>query len=119
MNEPIGRPTSETDGLEERWPRDGDLLFIEASWASDAQIVRDPKERFYRMPMGYMRAGDVLIERAIDDIADRRNVVYAVLFCYRQSIELFLKQLIEAFPNGTRNRKLTHTQPECSLESLC
>ena len=109
MNESIGSATSESDELEERWPRDGDLLFIDGSWASDAHIVRDPKERFYRMPMGYMKAGDVLIERAIDDVVDRRNIVYAAVFCYRQSIELFLKHLIEEFPSGRGNRKLTHS----------
>ena len=49
------------------------------------------------MPMGYKRAGDILIDQASTDVVDRANVIYAALFCYRQSIELFLKSLIEAF----------------------
>ena len=36
----------------------------------------------------------------ISDVVDRPNVIYAALFCYRQSIELFLKRLIEEFGQG-------------------
>jgi len=82
------------DELDTRWPRDSDRLFVEQSWAYDTHIVRDPKERFYRMPMGYMRAADLLIEHVMNDVSDRKNVVYAALFCYRQAIELFLKCLL-------------------------
>jgi hypothetical protein len=90
----------EAGDFEERWPKEGDQLFVQSSRACDAQIVRDPSERFYRMPMGYKRAGDILIEHASGDDADRPNVVYAALFCYRQSVELFLKRLIEEFGTG-------------------
>ena len=96
------------DELDTRWPRDNDRLFVEQSWASDAHIVRDPNERFYRMPMGYMRAGDLLIERALNDVVDQKNIVYAALFCYRQSIELFLKSLLSRFSSGTPQSKPTH-----------
>ena len=43
--------------------------------------------------MGYKRAGDLLVDQAATDVVDRPNVIYAALFCYRQSIELFLKRL--------------------------
>jgi hypothetical protein len=89
--------TSETSGtgtFETRLPKNGDRLFLESTWAYDAQVVRDPKERFYRLPMGYKRAGDLLIDQATTDVVDRANVIYAALFCYRQSIELYLKSLI-------------------------
>jgi hypothetical protein len=103
---------SNTEAPEERWPHDGDRLFIQASWAYDAHVVRDPKERFYRMPMGYKRAGDLLIERAGADTVDRANIIYAALFCYRQSIELFLKRLIDEFDTETYRRKNTHNLGE-------
>ncbi len=90
----------EAKDLDTRWPKDGDRLFVESTWAYDAQVVRDPGERFYRLPMGYKRAGDLLIDQAATDVADRANVIYAALFCYRQSIELFLKRLIEQFGKG-------------------
>jgi hypothetical protein len=94
-NEPL---KSEDSGS--RWPENGDRLFIESTWAYDARIVREPGERFYRMPMGYKRAGDILIAQAAADVVDRRNIIYASLFCYRQSMELFLKRLIEEFGKG-------------------
>lgn len=94
--------------LDTRWPRDSDRLFVEQSWARDAQIVSDPKERFYRMPMGYMRAADLLVEHAMNDIVDRKNVVYAALFCYRQAIELFLKSLLVEFSTAADQQKPTH-----------
>jgi hypothetical protein len=99
---------SKPEDLEDHWPRDGDRLFIEASWAYDAYVVRDPKERFYRMQMGYKRAGDVLIEHAGAHVVDRANVIYAALFCYRQSIELFLKRLIDEFGTKSYMPKNTH-----------
>lgn len=88
---------SDNCDLESRWPRDEDRLFIESQWAYDGHIITDPGERFYRMPMGSHRAGDILINQAINDAVDRRNILYAALFCYRQSIELFLKKFINAF----------------------
>ena len=90
----------EAEDFETRWPKDGDRLFVEFALAYDAPVVRDPGERFYRMPMGYKRAGDILIDQAAAVVVDRRNIIYAALFCYRQSIELFLKRLIEEFGNG-------------------
>ena len=92
--------TSETDDFEARWPKGGDRLFVESAWAYDAYVVCDPRERFYRMPMGYKRAGDILIDHAEANVVDRKNIIYAAIFCYRQSIELFLKRLIEEFGKG-------------------
>jgi hypothetical protein len=101
--------TPEMEEFESRWPRDGDRLFVPSEWSRDAYVVRDPGERFYRMPMGYKRAGDILIERAATDAVDRANVIYAALFCYRQSIELFLKKLVDTFDDEqARAAKTTH-----------
>ena len=90
----------DAEDFEARWPEEGDRLFIESKWAYDAYVFRDTGERFYRMPKGYKRAGDILIDQADSDVVDRPNVIYAALFCYRQSIELFLKRLIEEFGQG-------------------
>lgn len=61
------------------------------------------------MPMGYKRSGDILIDQASADVVDRANVIYAALFCYRQSIELFLKGLIERFDSEeVRSANNTH-----------
>jgi len=98
----------EREDFESRWPKDGDRLFVESAWGYDAHVVRDPGERFYRMPMGFKRAGDVLVDQAGADVADRPNIIYAALFCYRQSIELSLKVLIEKFRSG-RTKLATDT----------
>ncbi|MBI4464037.1 MAG: hypothetical protein HY647_04980 [Acidobacteria bacterium] len=97
---PMKDDTSETDDFEARWPKEGDRLFVESTWACDAYVVCDPKERFYRMPMGYKRAGDILIDQAAANVVDRNDIIYAAIFCYRQSIELFLKRVIEEFGKG-------------------
>lgn len=100
----------EEDGnFELRWPKEGDHMFVEAESPSDAHVTGDPAERFYRMPMGYKRAGDILVDRADVDLADRRNIIYPALFCYRQSIELFLKKIVDAFGGADlRSQKKTH-----------
>jgi hypothetical protein len=95
-------------GFEDPWPRDGDRLFVEGSWPYDAQVVRDPNERLYRMPMGYSRAADLLVEHAAANVEDRNNVIYAALFCYRQSVELHLKRIILKFGTTSRNATVTH-----------
>jgi len=102
---------SQTEDTERHWPRDDDRLFVTTSWAYDAYVVRDPSERAYRLPMGYKRAADLLVERAATDVVDRANVIYPVLYCYRQALELFLKGLIDEF--GARRTENTH-----SLRSL-
>jgi len=86
--------------LESRWPGLGDSFFVKNGGTGVANVVSDPLERFYRMPIGYKRAGDVLICHALANRVDRDNVVYGVLFCYRQAIELFLKRNIDTFRNG-------------------
>ena len=79
------------------WPTEGDRLFVESVWAYDAQVVSDPGERYYRLPKGYYRGADILIEHAIIDVTDRPNIIYAALFCYRQAIEVSLKQQISEY----------------------
>jgi hypothetical protein len=100
--------------LEGPWPKEGDRLFVESHWGTDAHLVRSPAERFYRMPIGYKRAGDILVDNAAAEPADRQNIVYAALFCYRQAIELFLKRLIEEFGQKTLPSLNTH-----DLSDLC
>lgn len=95
-----------------RWPRDEDQLFVEAHWLSGARITRGPHERRYRMPKGYKRAGDLLVEQAAEDADDRSNVIWPILFCYRQSVELFLKALIDEFASAGSQRRNTHSLAE-------
>jgi hypothetical protein len=83
--------------LEDKCPQHTDRLFCPGSWPYDAHVLADPKERFYRMPQGFMRAAHLLVDQALTDVSDRMDIVYPILFCYRQAVELYLKQLIENF----------------------
>jgi len=91
---------------ETRWPTDDDRLFREGHPAYDVPVTSHVGERGYRLPMGYRRAADLLLEHAAEDVVDRKNIIYPALFCYRQCIELFLKQLIHVgsgtYPHGHR-----------------
>ena len=66
----MSKDKRENEKLETRWPKEGDRLFVESAWAYDAPVVCDPQERLYRMPMGYNRAGDILIDQAVSDVID-------------------------------------------------
>jgi hypothetical protein len=97
------------DDLESRWPQEGDRLFVESNWSTDAYLTSDPAERFYRLPLGYKRAGDLLIDRAAADPLDRANIIYPAIFSYRLSIELFLKKIVDEFGDeDLRQQKKTH-----------
>lgn len=110
----------EADHYLSRWPQDADRLFVTSVRPRGAQLVRDPGERFYRMPMGYKRAGDILVDQAATDVAELPNVIYAALFCYRQSIELFLKGLIEEFDHGSNcSPELTHDLDKLWRRFMC
>src|SRR5437867_4868885 len=86
-----------------RWPREEDCLFRDTGLASDMFLAGDPGERSYRLPQGYKRAGDVLLEQVAACSADQSNLIYPALFCYRQSLELFLKTLLERFDQRAKN----------------
>jgi hypothetical protein len=74
-----------------RWPQTGDQLLVSRRHAS---IYPDKGERNYRLLRGYKFAGDLLVQRALTDIAERNNLIFPVLFCYRHYIELALKATI-------------------------
>lgn len=91
------------EDLEMRWPRDGDSLFPETERATDTFIAGSADERHYRLPQGYKTAGDMLIDQISAGYIDKANLIFPALFCYRQSVELFLKAMLERFGQGARN----------------
>lgn len=94
--------------IDRSWPKDGDRLFLASTSTTDAYVTRDPSERFYRLPRGYKLAGDLLAGQAASEVADRSNLIYAALFCYRQAIELYLKWLISDFEVRGLQPRPTH-----------
>lgn len=93
----------EDEDEEARWPQEGDRLFQDTGRACDTPVSGDPGERSYRLPKSYKRAGDVLLEQIVTSEADRPNLIYPALFCYRQSLELFLKTILERFGQRSKN----------------
>jgi len=79
-----------------RWPTRGDRLFAPDIF-DDAEIHSDTVSRFVFLMDGYKDAGDVLVEEALSDDVARNGLVYPILFCYRQFIELSLKWQIEHY----------------------
>ncbi|HEY4372508.1 MAG TPA: hypothetical protein VGN52_11340 [Burkholderiales bacterium] len=99
----------EEDRLGSRWPMNGDRLFVEGTFGFGSPLTDDIGERLYRMPKAYKRAGDLLISQGLADCADRANVIYPALYCYRQAIELYLKVLINAYGSEeVKDRKYGH-----------
>ena len=82
------------DSINDRWPKLGDRLFVVGR---DAMLAQDAPERTYRLTRGYKCAGDILIQTALEDAAQRHNLVFPILFCYRHYIEIALKDIIDQY----------------------
>jgi hypothetical protein len=89
--------TEQTEDLGLRWPKEDDKVFVEVhplrgAWASPAT-----DERLYRMIKGFHESGDLLV--AETELNPRRalDLLYPVIFAYRQSLELRLKYLLMAY----------------------
>lgn len=93
----------------DRWPAADDQLLTDGR---DTYPAASAFERGFRLLRGYKRAGDVLVQQALSDRADRDNLVFPALFNYRHYIELALKAIIEergAFAGvalGTKDHRL-------------
>jgi hypothetical protein len=111
MTEPFGYSYDVFKRFTERWPKSGDRLL---SPGRDTFLAEEAEERNYRLLRGYKRAGDILIQSALADRADCKNLVFPALFNYRHYIELALKAIIEdhgAFAGVSRADK-NHKLPE-------
>ena len=81
-----------------RWPTVGDRLFTPSPhWHGNAVIAAHPHSRLVLMMNGYKKAGDVLVGRATDEMAERDVLVFPAIFNYRQFIELSLKYLLSTY----------------------
>ena len=84
-----------------RWPHTGDLPFKPAAAElGNAVVSEDVAIRFVAMIEGYKLGADCMVERAGDNSIDRDQLVYPVIFNYRQFIELSLKRQLMVFGDG-------------------
>ena len=82
------------DDFPEHWPRTGDRLFVQGGWGVDAQLSTFRGERLYRMKKAFKTSGDLLVSQSEEDTHERQNLVWPIVFCYRQYIELALKDML-------------------------
>lgn len=85
------------DDLPDHWPRMADHLFAQNCWAFDASLSTFRGERMYRMKKASRNAGDLLVAHTADNAHERDNLVWPIVFCYRQYIELALKDVIAIY----------------------
>lgn len=88
----------ELAGFKIRWPDAAESAFRKSSnWFENAHISEDPFERLYFMTEGYKLGADLMVEQAHQEPHIRDRVVCAVIFNYRQYLELSLKYLIASY----------------------
>lgn len=74
------------------WPEPGDNLFGEAKdWRMNACVNWGGRGIY---SLGYRMAADTLVERVTTARQDQDALIHPIVFCYRQSLELLLKDLL-------------------------
>jgi hypothetical protein len=102
--------------LPKHWPRVGDRLFVQNCWRLDAAIATFRGERLYRMKKAFKNAADLLIVYTEENAHERDNLVWPIVFCYRQYIELSLKDVIAEY--GPQMENTRAIQPNWNTHSL-
>jgi hypothetical protein len=75
------------------WPKPGDQVFAEADdWWMNACINWGGGPQVYLA--GYRRAGEILVAEVARNQHDADVLVYPIVFCYRQYLELLLKDTL-------------------------
>jgi hypothetical protein len=83
------------DDLPEHWPRLGQRLFVPGSPGRDADVASGLEERMYWMKEAFKETADLLTDHAEENYHyDKKKFVWPIVFCYRQYIELALKEVI-------------------------
>jgi HEPN domain-containing protein len=83
------------------WPKAGYQLFEQGhDRRKQAEFGGDPTSWFAAQSDGYKKAADLLVEEAD---GNRNFVVYPIVFCYRQFVELAIKGLLARYGNPIWN----------------
>jgi hypothetical protein len=83
-----------SDERELPWPRERDEVFASADdWQMNACVNWGGGWLLYAV--GYKNAGDVLVARVEEDRGEADALVYPIVFCYRQYLELLLKDTLK------------------------
>lgn len=85
------------------WPKIGDTLFSSNGSAHEAYIARSTDERQYHLQKGYKLAADLLVAQSEDEPWQRQKLIYPIVFCYRHSLELTVKAILEEYGEPSDN----------------
>ena len=89
--------TAEAEDRQLLWPRDGDRAFVEVHPLRGAWVAPATDERLYRMIKGFHESGDLLVAETELNLRRSMDLLYPIIFNYRQSLELRLKYLLMAY----------------------
>jgi hypothetical protein len=89
-----GTDAEQTEDLGLRWPQEDDKVFVEAHPLRGAWVSPATDERLYRMIKGFHESGNLLVAETEQNPRRALDLVYPVIFAYRQSLELRLKYLL-------------------------
>lgn len=95
-----GTGQMETDGStpdQLMWPSRFETPFVETRPFQGAGVAKRTDERLYRMIRGFHEAGDLLAMGGARHAHRAQNLLYPVIFNYRQSLELRFKYLLMAY----------------------
>lgn len=79
------------------WPSRHATPFVETNSFQGARAAKNTDERLYRMIQGFREAGDLLVMEGTGDPYRAQNLLYPVVFNYRQALELQLKYFLMAY----------------------
>jgi len=89
--------TPDSDDAAPYWPRASDKTFVETAPFRGAWAASATDERLFRMIKGFHEAGDLLVFECNAEPRRALNLLFPLIFSYRQSLELRLKYLIMAY----------------------
>lgn len=89
-----GADAEQTEDLGLRWPQQDDKVFVKAHPLRGAWVSPATDERLYRMIKGFHESGDLLVAETESSPRRALDLVYPIIFAYRQSLELRLKYLL-------------------------
>ena len=79
------------------WPTLGDQIFKDGhGWSSNAKVDGHAPSRMHHMIEGYKKAAELLTEAALAG-GVKHHPVYPIVFCYRHSLELTLKDILSKY----------------------
>jgi len=79
------------------WPRAGDRLVTkdEPDWHNKAMLLHEWGDRWSVYATGYKQAADIAVDRIKAGYGGQDLLVYPIMFMYRHSLELSIKNLIQ------------------------